>query len=437
MNREAVLLKEIDTLREQLAEEKAKRAQRDVHIQALKEQIKLFLSRRFSASSEKLSPGQLTLFNEAEALEGEAHDEVDSETVTIRAHRRRSKPRISIPDDYPREDIVHDIPDEEKVCPHDGAELNVIGSEDHEQLDIVPAQIKVLRHRRLKYACPCCHQYMVTADKPNQPIEKSIASPGLLAYVAVQKYCDALPLYRQSEMFKRIDIMLDRTNLANWMVRCGELVQPLMNLLIDHLHQQPLLHLDETTLQVLEEPGKSAQSKSYLWLMAAFGKHPAMVFHYDPTRSQKVPLALLHENVPTVMVDGYEWYQKACDDYEIKRLGCWAHARRKFVDAQKHQPKGKTGKADQALSMIQKLYVLEKKIKDEPPDKRYELRQTQAKPIIRKLEIWMEKSLLQVPPKTKILTNHKMPLTFARNDLCCDGREPLRRLKRTTNLLCL
>ncbi len=309
---------------------------------------------------------------------------------------------MSIPDNLPREEFVHDIPDSEKICPHDGTALNVIGSEDHEQLGIVPATIKVIRHKRLKYACPCCKSHIVTATKPKQPIEKSIASPGLLAYIAIQKYADAMPLYRQSDMFKRIGIDLDRANMTNWMVKCGELVQPLINLLIEHLHRQPYLHLDETTLQVLDEPGKAAQSKSYMWVMVGSQHQPACVFHYADNRSQQVPLQLLSEDNTAIMIDGYEWYQKACDDYGIVRLGCWAHARRKFKEAMDAQPKGKTGKANQGLAFIQKLYAIERRIKDEPPDSRYATRQAEAKPILDDLKEWMEKSLLAVPPKMAI-----------------------------------
>src|SRR5690606_21000621 len=120
--------------------------------------------------------------------------------------------------------------------------------------------------------------------------------------------------------FKRIGIELDRTNMANWMVRCGELAQPLINLLIEHLHQQSCLHMDETTLQVLEEPGKTAQSKSYMWVMISTGNQPACVFHYADSRAQSVPLQLLSQENSAIMVDGYEWYQKACNDYQITRL---------------------------------------------------------------------------------------------------------------------
>jgi transposase len=390
------LQQEVELLREQLA-------QRDVQVDSLKEQIRVFLARRFGASSEKVSPDQINLFNEAESLDEDTQDDaVDNKVITVQSHQRTRKPRVSIPDAIPREDIVYDLPEDEKMCPHDGSPLKEIGSDDHEQLDIIPAQIKVLRHRRLKYACTCCDQHIVTAKKPKQAIEKSIASPGLLAFVATQKYCDALPLYRQSEMFKRIGIELDRTNLANWMVKMGELTQPLLDQLTCHLQTQKLLHLDETTLQVLDEPDKTAQSKSYLWLMASYSQQPAMVFHYSPSRSQETPNKILSSTTQAIMVDGYDGYQPACDRYQITRLGCWAHARRKFMDVKKTQAKGKTGKADQAIAFIQKLYRIESKMKDEPPERRYALRQSEAVPIMDAIKKWMDKSLLTVLPSSNL-----------------------------------
>ncbi len=402
MNEVDQLKQENEILREQLAQERSKVADHASQIAMLQEQIKLHLQRRFAASSEKVSVDQLGLFNEAESLAAEDEETVSDISVTVKAHQRTRKPRIGIPDNYPREEIVYDLPENEKTCPHDGHELKVIGSDDHEQLDIIPAQVKVLRHKRLKYACPCCDQHIVTAKKPKQAIEKSIASAGLLAYIATQKYCDALPLYRQSEIFKRAGIALDRTNLANWMVRVGELVQPLIQALTEHLQRQALLHLDETTLQVLDEPGKPTQSKSYLWLMASFSERSALVFHYSPTRSQSVPEMLLSASTQAIMVDGYEGYQSACTTNNITRLGCWAHARRKFVEAQKLQPKGKVGKADQGIAYIRKLYVIEKKLKERPPDERLKIRQEEAKPIIKQLEKWMDKSLLTVTPTSAI-----------------------------------
>lgn len=405
----AALQKENRLLREALAAnqdklnlEKERLAERDAQITILQEQLKTLLKNRYGSASEKTSPDQLGLFNEAEETVAEQTHGDQVNTTAVQSHTRRKKPRTSIPDNLPREEIIHDLPASEKTCPHDGSELTLFGSEDHEQLEIIPAKVKVVRHKRLKYSCPCCNQYVVTEKKPKQPIEKSIASPSLLAYVAVQKYADALPLYRQSEMFKRIGITLDRTNMANWMVKCGALVQPIINLLIDHLHKQSCLHMDETTLQVLDEPDKTAQSKSYMWVMTNTGNQRACVFHYADNRGQRVPIELLSEDNTALMVDGYEWYQKACDEYQITRLGCWAHARRKFKEAQALQKKGKVGKADQGLAYIQKLYAIEKKAKDDPPEKRHQVRQAEAKPILEKLNEWMTKSLLTVPPKTSI-----------------------------------
>ena len=198
-----------------LAENVAQLEQKNQYILQLEEFLKQQRQKQFGASSEKLSLDQLGLFNEAEAIEETVEPE-ENLVTTVASHTRQKKPRISIPDDYPREEMVYDLDESEKTCPHDGAEFKIIGSDNHEQLDIIPAQVKVIRHKRLKYACPCCHQHIVTAKKPKQPIEKSIASPGLLAFVATQKYCDALPLYRQSDIFKRLGISLDRSNLASW-----------------------------------------------------------------------------------------------------------------------------------------------------------------------------------------------------------------------------
>lgn len=395
------LQEEIEHLAFALDEKNKVIEQKNHYILQLEDALKQQRQKLFGASSEKISAVQYGLFNEAEAIE-EAVEPEENLVTTVASHTRQKKPRVSIPDDYPREEIIYDLDESDKTCPHDGTELKIIGSDDHEQLDIIPAQVKVIRHKRLKYACPCCHQHIATAKKPKQPIEKSIASPGLLAFVATQKYCDALPLYRQSEIFKRLGIQLDRSNLANWMIKSGELVQPLINLLQDHLLARSLVHMDETTVQVLNEPDKKAQSKSYMWLMASFTHQPITLFHYAPTRSQQVPIDLLDSSVNALMIDGYEWYQKACDHYTIKRLGCWAHARRKFIDAQKLQPRGKIGKPDQALAFIQKLYAIEKQIKDEPPDQKYRIRQQQAKPIINKIEQWLQKSLPHVPPKTDL-----------------------------------
>lgn len=376
-------------------------ATKDGRIKQLEALLLSYRHKQFGTSSEA-NPQQGGLFNEPE--EDQDEGQVSEPSVTVASHQRKAKPRVSIPDDLPRDVIVHDLPDDQKVCPHDGATLKAIGEETHEQLDIIPAQVKVLRHIRKKYACPCCESYLVTANKPKQPIEKSIASPGLLAYIAINKYADALPLYRQSEIFKRLGIALDRTNLANWMIKSGELLQPLINLLQDKLLEQAVLHMDETPVQVLNEPNRTAQRQSYMWVLASTHRHstPVVLFHYADTRSGDIPKQQLAGYRGALMVDGYEGYQAVCEQQQLTRLGCWAHARRKFIEAQRQQPKGKTGKADQALAFIQKLYAIEQRSKERPPDERRQRRQTQAQPIIDKLYQWLQKSLPTTPPKSTL-----------------------------------
>lgn len=372
---------------------------KEQRIKLLEETIRLLKHKQYGASSEKAAADQVTLFDEPE----EDQTEVVADAITAPGHSRRAQKRASIPADLLREVIEYDLPDADKVCPLDGTALKLIGVETHEQLEFVPAQLKVIRHQRRKYACPCCEQYVVTARKPAQPIEKSIAGPGLLSHVAVSKYADALPLYRQTAMWGRTGVELDRTTLANWMVKSGELIQPLINGIQDKLHQQPVLHMDETPVQVLNEPDRTAQSKSYMWVtVSADLRQPAALYHYAPGRGGDVPRCLLEDYQGALMVDGYEGYNAVCTQRQLIRLGCWAHARRKFVEAQKAQPAGKTGKADQALALIQKLYAIEREIKYQPPDERHRIRQSQSKPVIGAIKAWLEKSLNQVPPKTAL-----------------------------------
>jgi transposase len=291
----------------------------------------------------------------------------------------------------------------------------------------------VLNHIRLKYACPCCEKHLITASKPAQPIEKSIASPGLLAFIATQKYVDALPLYRQIESFKRIGIELDRSTLADWMQKCGLLLQPLVNLIHDKVLEQKYLHMDETIVQVLNEPDKAAQSQSYMWVLrSTLPTCSTVLFHYEPTRSGSVPSHLLRDFSGALMVDGYTGYTAVCANNGITRLGCWAHARRKFIEAQKvhrsaGRPKGRTGKADQGLAYIQSLYRIEQKLSDKTVSDKYNARQQQALPILDKLKDWLEKSLPKTPPQTPI----GKALTYLHNQwphlirYVCDGEYPL------------
>lgn len=387
----------IQALQDRIAEQEESLQARAERIRQLEEIIKTFQRKIFAASSEQVPADQLGLFNEAE----EIIEAPAKETPVERQPRAARRGRPALPAELPREEVIYDLEEADKVCPHDGAALTPIGEETSEQLEIIPAQVKVIRHIQRKYACPCCEQHVATASKPAQPLGKSMAGPGLLAYVATAKYADALPLYRQTQIFDRLGVSLDRTTLANWMVGCGELTQPLINRLTELILEQPVVEMDESPVQVLEEPGKTAQSQSYMWVMGA-GPPGArnVIYHYSPTRSREVPRALLTDYAGALMVDGYEGYGGL--EPAVTRLGCWAHARRKFFDAKKLQPKGKTGRADLALAYIGKLYGIERQAKDLDSTARHALRQQQAVPVIREFRAWLDKTLPKVPPKNQL-----------------------------------
>jgi len=223
-----------------------------------------------------------------------------------------------------------------------GAELERIGTKSSEQLDVVPAQVFVIEHRRGTYKCPCCIDAQpATASLPAQPIPKSIASPGLLAYVATAKYVDGLPLYRQQRMFERLGIDLPRQTLASHMVRAGALITPLVEHLTASALAYDIVQMDETRVQVLQEDGRRAQSQSWMWVMrGAPPQRPVVRFHYDPGRNSGVPQGLLDDYTGYLQTDGYRAYGATLKAPGIRGVGCWAHARRKFVEAEKALPKG-------------------------------------------------------------------------------------------------
>lgn len=248
---------------------------------ALFEQLRLLIENRFGPSTEKYSVEQKDLFfNEAEALVGtEADDAPDvpeeapaqPDTSAASPKCRTRGGRVALPPELPRVDVVHDLADDQKhchssSCGNGDSELVRIGEEISEQLDVIPAKIQVIRHIRPKYACRTCEEGVAIAALPPQPLPKSNASPALLAYCVIAKYVDALPLYRQEKAFQRLGIDLPRNTLARWMIQVSELITPLMARLRQHLLASPLIHMDETTLQVNSEPDRKASSTSYMWV---------------------------------------------------------------------------------------------------------------------------------------------------------------------------
>mgnify|MGYP002641079523 CR=1 FL=1 len=366
----------------------------------LQEQLNIALAKRFASRSEQLSPDQIRLFDEAES-DVELDDHAQSEdTISVSSHRRKSGGRKPLPERLPRLDVVHELSAAERRCDHDGQPLDEIGEVISEQLDIVPATIQVIRHVRKRYAC-ACGRCIKTAPLPAQPIPKSMASPGLLAHVTVSKYQDGLPLYRQETILQRIGVDIPRATLASWMIGVGTLVQPLINLMRDRLLDYDIIQIDETPVQVLKEAGRSAQSKSYLWVQR--GGPPdgrVILYDYDPSRSGGVPVRLLAGYSGYLQSDGYEGYNAVVVANGLRALGCMAHARRRFDEAVKAQGKNKRrGKAWRGLSLIQKLYRVEKHARTMTADERHAYRLGHATPIFTEMREWLDTALPQVPPK--------------------------------------
>lgn len=354
----------------------------------LEEEKRLSRAERFAASSEQ--DPQYALFNEAEQ-EQATEPEVQPETVTVPAHARQKPRRKPLPKDLPRVVVDHDL--DHKTC-HCGSDKVHIGTKTSEQLDVIPAQMYVIEHRRHSYKCPRCSDAVPeTAKMPAQPIPKSQASPGLLAHVAVAKYADGLPLYRQSKMFERVGVDLPRQTLASHMVRVGELVEPLITRLLEHARGYDIVQMDETRVQVLAEDNRTARSQSWMWVIRGGPPdRPAIVFHYDPSRAAAVPAQLMSDYKGYLQSDGYKGYGRLLAGPGVTGLGCWAHVRRKFVKAQQAQPKGKPSKKlQQVLAWIGRLYAFEKQWQPLDADARRANRQAQSKPILEQILAWAER----------------------------------------------
>ena len=381
-------------------------------IAILEEQLRLAVHQRFAPKSEKSSPlDQPDLFNEAEVAAPEASpDEPGATEITVPEHTRLRGKRKPIDAGLPRVRVEHDIPESAKVCPC-GCQLSRIGETTSEQFDLEPAKARVICHVRFKYACRTCEgsshdgPAVITAPLPAQPIPKSNASPGLLAHIATAKYQDGLPLYRLEGILARSAIAVSRATAASWMVRLGQLVTPIINVMDETQLAYDILQMDETTVQVLKEEGRAAQTKSYMWVRRGGAPgQPVILFDYAPTRAASVPMRVLADYKGFLQADGYAGYNKPGRRDGVVHVGCLAHARRKFHDAVKAQhavgAPGEKGLAPEALAMIRKLYAIEKAAREAKltAPQRHRLREDKARPVWTELRMWLDKNLGTVPP---------------------------------------
>ena len=409
------------------AEHAKLKAEFELRIQKIYESIVLARRRKFGPSSEANSI-QGRLFDEAELLAltpapgepgAEASDLADlsgsapetdsavaedSGSVASKAaatKKARGK-RLPLAAELPRVEIVHDVPESERVCPC-GTPMVVIGQEVSEQLDVIPMRIQVLRHIRLRYGCPKGEQAPVVAPAPLQVLPKSNASERFLATLLALKYVDSLPLARIEYVLGRAGARVTRQTLARWVIGTAQALQPIANLMRDALLESKLIYMDETRVQVLKEPGRDPTTQSYMWVQRGGPpEKPVILFDYDPSRSGQIPMRLLQGWQGFLMTDGYEGYGALAREPGVEHLACWAHARRKFVDAVKVQPKGKRSLADQAVEMIGKLYRIERDIRDKPTPEKQRVRQDQSQAMLDKMRVWLNTALPAITPQSKL-----------------------------------
>ena len=372
---------------------------RDAHILLLEELLRLRRIQRFAASSEKLH--QLQLFDEAEleadmdALLAQLPDDLP-QTAEAKAKPRQRGFSASLL----RERIELTLSDEQKA----GAS-KVFFTKVKEELQFIPAQLKVLEIWQEKAVFERDgEEVILAANRPVHPLGKCIATPSLLGYIITSKYADGLPLYRLEQMFKRLGQEVSRTSMAHWIIRLDEVFQPLMNLLREEQNNATYLQADETRIQVLKEEGKTAQSDKWMWVTRGGPPgRPSVLFEYDPSRAGSVPVRLLDGFSGILQADGYSGYSQVCKESGLTRIGCWDHARRKFIEATQAAPsvaKGKSkpgaSKADVALGYIGKLYAIEREQKERSDAERYQARQTRSMPLLAELKTWLDNNVGKV-----------------------------------------
>ena len=382
---------------------------KDTIISQLEERIQLLSILKFGRSSEKYvldNDLQMSLFDEDELAgcyvnpdELEDEEEPDQKGTEVAGHTRKNKgKRKPLPDCLPRVRMEYQLPKEELVGPN-GEIYTKIGEDISEQVDIIPQQVQVTQHARFKYAVANHEELGVKiAPMPNQVIPKSIASPGLLAHIAQSKYQYHLPLYRQEEIWKSLDIHLPRNSICRWMLRVGELVAPLIEYQLEEMKLHNHMHIDETTVTVVKDSNKKADASSHKGYMWAYVNALGVVYDYQSSRSGSILPIMLENFEGTAQSDAFSGYSILGKTDRITSVGCFAHAT-KAAGKNKASPT-----ADKAIKIIAKLYKIEKHIKDNGfnTNERYKYRQKYSIPILKELYDFLIEKKPKVPPKSLI-----------------------------------
>ncbi len=374
------------------------------------EQFRLNQQKRFGSSSEKTNPDQLSFFNEAEKESRPEKEEPTIEEITYKRRKKKGLNKKSF-EDLPVERIEYTLTEEERICPICNNHLHQMSKEIRKELKVIPAQVVVVEHVKNIYACRNCEKENITtpiiaAKMPNPVLPGSFVSPSLMAYTMHRKYSEAVPLYRQEKGYQNFGINLSRQNLANWVIHgANTWLKHLYDRMHDYLLKEPILHADETTMQVLNEEGKKPTSKSYMWLYATgMYSNPIFLYEYQPSRAKKHPKEFLKGFNGFLQTDGYPGYNAV---ENITLVGCFAHARRGFTDTLKALPKDATTyktNAEEGLEFCDKLFKLEREYRKEKltPEEIYKKRLEKTKPVLQDFLSWLKTKEKQVLPKSSL-----------------------------------
>jgi transposase len=377
----------------------------DVEIERLKLLLLQLKRMQFGRKSERLDHQIEQLELQLEELEATPERSATSAAETIQPQCVAAKrpARRPLPEHLPRETQTH--APAHTACPECGGALRPLGEDVSEILEYVPAQFKVIRQVRPKLACSCCDA-IVQAPAPSRPIERGLAGPGLLAHVLVSKYADHLPLYRQSEIYERSGLDLDRSTLADWVGGSSRLIAPLVDVLRRYVLAATKLHADDTPVPVLA-PGAGRTKTGRLWTYvrddrpAGDTAAPAVWFAYSPNRKGEHPQQHLKDFHGTLQADAFAGFNALYEDSErgIVEAACWAHVRRKFYDL--HQAHA-SPIATEAVQRIGALYAIESEIRGRAPDLRREVRQSRARPLLDAMHAWLRETRAQLSIKSAV-----------------------------------
>jgi transposase len=376
---------------------------------AQEQQLARLLRRQYGPQKERIDPDQLTLFS-AEELVDLAHqleqgvvDSVspDDDSTDDESPKKKTKPkghgRRPLPPDLPRETIVHELSDADRLCPCCGRLRAEIGREVSEQLEFIPARLKVLRHERVRYACRDCEEHVATAPKPPQPIDKGLPGPGLLAYVTLSKYGDYLPLYRLEDMLSRSGILLRRSTLSGWVAATADLLKPLHDLMCDRVRRSRVIHSDDTSIKMLAE-GQCQNCK--FWTYVGDRANPYAVYEFSLTREGENPSRFLEDFSGYLQADAFSGYDQVYSRGRVIEVACLAHCRRYWWEARDTDSR----RAHEVLGYIARLYALETQFEKAllQGNALREARQQHAVPILNAFADWMKTEQPNVLPKSVI-----------------------------------